>query len=254
MGPSLAAGAPGRGRESTNLAEIACHRAATAAVRGRAVCGAMRPSTPAQVHQTAPPGARAPPKVVSPIKAMKKGKAGVQGACAFGFGRLVAPVWRGRPVRLWGQNAGRHTRMFGVWLRRSARSCCWVAPAPCSSTGRFNGGERWCSAAPRHQPACSSSSSPRWPPGQIDGAYLLTTRTTASHVNRQQFIASWPAALKQSTATSNPAGPACRTVSESSSVPKLKSGKPKKSCPWIFTFVKLRKPGVVERISRLAAA
>jgi hypothetical protein len=88
--------------------------------------------------------------------------------------------------------------------------------------------------------------------GQVDGAYLLTTKNYRSHVNRKQFI-TFLAGLKLN-----------RYRNLKSGRPRLQDGQmiltvkliseDKEELPLDFTFVKLEEQWRIDRIKKLAAA
>ena len=88
--------------------------------------------------------------------------------------------------------------------------------------------------------------------GQIDGAYLLTTKNYRSHVNRKQFLA-FLAGLKLN-----------RYRNLKSGRPRLQEGQliltvklltdAKEELPLDFTFVKLDDTWRIDRIQKVAAA
>ena len=88
--------------------------------------------------------------------------------------------------------------------------------------------------------------------GQIDGAYLLTTKNYRSHVNRQQFIR-FLAGLQLNKYRNLKSG---RPRMEDKLIiltVKLKSDGTEE-LPLDFTFVKVEEQWRVERITKLAAA
>jgi hypothetical protein len=88
--------------------------------------------------------------------------------------------------------------------------------------------------------------------GQLDGAYLLTTKNYRSHVNRKQFI-TFLAGLKLN-----------RYRNLKSGRPRLQDGQmiltvkliaeDKEELPLDFTFVKLEEQWRIDRIKKLATA
>jgi hypothetical protein len=88
--------------------------------------------------------------------------------------------------------------------------------------------------------------------GQVDGAYLLTTKNYRSHVNRKQFI-TFLAGLKLN-----------RYRNLKSGRPRLQDGQmiltvkliseDKEELPLDFTFVKLEEQWRIDRIKKLAAS
>jgi hypothetical protein len=88
--------------------------------------------------------------------------------------------------------------------------------------------------------------------GQVDGAYLLTTKNYRSHVNRKQFLA-FLAGLKLN-----------RYRNLKSGRPRLQEGQliltvklltdAKEELPLDFTFVKLDDTWRIDRIQKVAAA
>jgi hypothetical protein len=88
--------------------------------------------------------------------------------------------------------------------------------------------------------------------GQVDGAYLLTTKNYRTHVNRKQFI-TFLAGLKLN-----------RYRNLKSGRPRLQDGQmiltvkliseAKEELPLDFTFVKLEEQWRIDRIKNLAAA
>ena len=88
--------------------------------------------------------------------------------------------------------------------------------------------------------------------GQVDGAYLLTTKNYRSHVNRKQFI-QFLAGLKLN-----------RYRNLKSGRPRLEDGQliltvkllteAKEELPLDFTFVKLEEQWRIDRIRKLAAS
>ncbi len=88
--------------------------------------------------------------------------------------------------------------------------------------------------------------------GQVDGAYLLTTKNYRSHVNRKQFI-QFLAGLKLN-----------RYRNLKSGRPRLEDGQliltvkllteSKEELPLDFTFVKLEEQWRIDRIRKLAAS
>jgi len=158
----------------------------------------------------------------------------VQGACRFSASGLGGPSLRGRRSDSGARTQRTHDG-FGVCAQTICRSCCWVATSrPCSSTGNVHGGEAGAQA-----PAASktrllpSSSSPRWPPRQIDGAYHFHHQELpASHVNGSSSSASWPGCKLNKYRKPQTAGPGLQgdsqIISRSSEV-----GSQRRSCPWI---------------------
>jgi len=168
----VAAGAPSRGRGKSTISQRRCHRRGDRGGRGRRL-RRMRPSLPAQVHQTAFLAGASTAEC--PDKARKR-EAGVQGACRFGFG-----PWWPQSGGVVGQTAGARTQrtpMDGVGPQTIAPKLLCVAPAPCSFLLDVHSGEAG-AQRPLHQPACSSSSSPRWPPVRSMAPIYSPPRTTA---------------------------------------------------------------------------
>lgn len=88
--------------------------------------------------------------------------------------------------------------------------------------------------------------------GQIDGAYLLTTKNYRSHVNRQQFIR-FLAGLQLNKYRNLKSGRPRIQDGQIILTVKLKS-EAKEELPLDFTFVKVEEAWRVDRINRLAAA
>ena len=88
--------------------------------------------------------------------------------------------------------------------------------------------------------------------GQVDGAYLLTTRNYRSHVNRQQFIR-FLAGLQLNKYRNLKSGRPRLQEGQVILTVKLKSDG-KEELPLDFTFVKVEETWRVDRITKLAAA
>jgi hypothetical protein len=88
--------------------------------------------------------------------------------------------------------------------------------------------------------------------GQIDGAYLLTTKNYRSHVNRQQFIR-FLAGLQLNKYRNLKSGRPRLQEDQITLTVKLKSDG-KEELPLDFTFVKVEEAWRVDRIQRTAAA
>jgi hypothetical protein len=88
--------------------------------------------------------------------------------------------------------------------------------------------------------------------GQIDGAYLLTTRNYRSHVNRQQFIR-FLAGLQLNKYRNLRSGRPRLQEGQIILTVKLRSEN-KEELPLDFTFVKVDDHWRVDRIQKLAAA
>jgi hypothetical protein len=88
--------------------------------------------------------------------------------------------------------------------------------------------------------------------GQIDGAYLLTTKNYRSHVNRQQFIR-FLAGLQLNKYRNLKSGRPRLQEGQIILTVKLKS-EAKDELPLDFTFVKVEDSWRVDRIQKLAAA
>jgi hypothetical protein len=88
--------------------------------------------------------------------------------------------------------------------------------------------------------------------GQVDGAYLLTTRNYRSHVNRQQFIR-FLAGLQLNKYRKLKSGRPRLQEGQVILTVKLKTDG-KEELPLDFTFVKVEEAWRVDRITRLAAA
>ncbi|MEB3332160.1 MAG: hypothetical protein VKI83_06680 [Synechococcaceae cyanobacterium] len=87
--------------------------------------------------------------------------------------------------------------------------------------------------------------------GQVDGAYLLTTRNYRSHVNRNQFI-QFLAGLKLNKYRNLRSGRPRLQEGQIILTVKLKSDG-KEELPLDFTFVKVDDAWRVDRITRLSA-
>lgn len=87
--------------------------------------------------------------------------------------------------------------------------------------------------------------------GQIDGAYLLTTKNYRSHVNRQQFIR-FLAGLQLNKYRNLKSGRPRLQEGQITLTVKLIS-EAKEELPLDFTFVKLDDTWRVDRISKVAA-
>jgi hypothetical protein len=88
--------------------------------------------------------------------------------------------------------------------------------------------------------------------GQLDGAYLLTTKNYRSHVNRQQFIR-FLAGLQLNKYRNLKSGKPRMEEGQIILTVKLKSDG-KDELPLDFTFVKVEEQWRVDRITKLAAA
>jgi hypothetical protein len=88
--------------------------------------------------------------------------------------------------------------------------------------------------------------------GQIDGAYLLTTKNYRSHVNRQQFIR-FLAGLQLNKYRNLKSGRPRLQEDQIILTVKLKS-EAKEELPLDFTFIKVDDTWRVDRIQKLAAA
>ena len=88
--------------------------------------------------------------------------------------------------------------------------------------------------------------------GQVDGAYLLTTKNDRSHVNRQQFIR-FLAGLQLNKYRNLKSGRPRMEDKLIMLTVKLKSDGTEE-LPLDFTFVKVEEQWRVERITKLAAA
>ncbi|MCT0208704.1 hypothetical protein [Synechococcus sp. CS-1332] len=88
--------------------------------------------------------------------------------------------------------------------------------------------------------------------GQVDGAYLLTTRNYRSHVNRQQFIR-FLVGLQLNKYRNLKSGRPRLQEGQVILTVKLKTDG-KEELPLDFTFVKVEEAWRVDRITRLAAA
>ena len=88
--------------------------------------------------------------------------------------------------------------------------------------------------------------------GQIDGAYLLTTKNYRSHVNRSQFIR-FLASLQLNKYNNLKSGRPRLQEGQIILTVKLKS-ESKEELPLDFTFVKVDDNWRVDRIQKLAAA
>ena len=88
--------------------------------------------------------------------------------------------------------------------------------------------------------------------GQLDGAYLLTTKNYRSHVNRQQFIR-FLAGLQLNKFRNLKSGKPRMEEGQIILTVKLKSDG-KDELPLDFTFVKVEEQWRVDRITKLAAA
>ena len=88
--------------------------------------------------------------------------------------------------------------------------------------------------------------------GQVDGAYLLTTKNYRSHVNRQQFIR-FLAGLQLNKYRNLKSGRPRMEDKLIMLTVKLKSDSTEE-LPLDFTFVKVEEQWRVERITKLAAA
>jgi hypothetical protein len=88
--------------------------------------------------------------------------------------------------------------------------------------------------------------------GQVDGAYLLTTKNYRSHVNRQQFIR-FLASLQLNKYRNLKSGRPRLQEEQVILTVKLKS-EGNEELPLDFTFVKVDENWRVDRISRVASA
>jgi hypothetical protein len=88
--------------------------------------------------------------------------------------------------------------------------------------------------------------------GQIDGAYLLTTKNYRSHVNRQQFIR-FLAGLQLNRFRNLKSGKPRMQDSQIILTVKLKS-ETNEELPLDFTFTKVDEVWRVDRITKLAAS
>ncbi|MEY3735099.1 MAG: hypothetical protein RLZZ11_2132 [Cyanobacteriota bacterium] len=88
--------------------------------------------------------------------------------------------------------------------------------------------------------------------GQIDGAYLLTTKNYRSHVNRQQFIR-FLAGLQLNRYRNLKSGKPRMQDNQIILTVKLKS-ESNEELPLDFTFTKVDETWRVDRITRLAAS
>jgi hypothetical protein len=88
--------------------------------------------------------------------------------------------------------------------------------------------------------------------GQVDGAYLLTTKNYRSHVNRQQFIR-FLAGLQLNKYRNLRSGRPRLQEGQITLTVKLRS-EAKEELPLDFTFVKVDEQWRVDRIRKLAAA
>jgi len=88
--------------------------------------------------------------------------------------------------------------------------------------------------------------------GQIDGAYLLTTKNYRSHVNRQQFIR-FLAGLQLNRFRNLKSGKPRMQDSQIILTVKLKS-ETNEELPLEFTFTKVDEVWRVDRITKLAAS
>lgn len=88
--------------------------------------------------------------------------------------------------------------------------------------------------------------------GQVDGAYLLTTKNYRSHVNRQQFIR-FLAGLQLNKYRNLKSGRPRLQEDQIILTVKLKSDG-KEELPLDFTFVKVEEQWRVDRIQKTAAA
>lgn len=88
--------------------------------------------------------------------------------------------------------------------------------------------------------------------GQIDGAYLLTTKNYRSHVNRQQFIR-FLAGLQLNRYRNLKSGKPRMQDNQIILTVKLKS-ESNEELPLDFTFTKVDEAWRVDRITRLAAS
>jgi hypothetical protein len=87
--------------------------------------------------------------------------------------------------------------------------------------------------------------------GQVDGAYLLTTKNYRTHVNRKQFIA-FLAGLKLNKYRNLKSGRPRLNDGQLTLTVKLLT-EAKEELPLDFTFVKLEEHWRIDRIRRLAA-
>jgi len=162
---------------------------------------------------------------------------------------LVAPSLAGSSVRLWGQNAAAHTMDWGLAQTIGTKLLLGGASA-LLIYWTFTAVKLVLSARginPLLKQFFTQVAS-----GQIDGAYLLTTKNYRSHVNRQQFIR-FLAGLQLNKYRNLKSGRPRLQDSQIILTVKLKS-EAKEELPLDFTFVKVEKAWRVERISRLAAA
>jgi hypothetical protein len=88
--------------------------------------------------------------------------------------------------------------------------------------------------------------------GQVDGAYLLTTKNYRSHVNRQQFIR-FLAGLQLNRYRNLKSGRPRVEDNQITLTVKLKSEN-KDELPLDFTFVRLEDQWRIDRIRKLASA
>lgn len=88
--------------------------------------------------------------------------------------------------------------------------------------------------------------------GQVDGAYLLTTKNYRSHVNRQQFIR-FLAGLQLNKYRNLKSGRPRLDEGQLILTVKLKSDG-KDELPLDFTFIKIEEQWRVDRITKLAAS
>jgi hypothetical protein len=88
--------------------------------------------------------------------------------------------------------------------------------------------------------------------GQVDGAYLLTTKNYRSHVNRQQFIR-FLAGLQLNRYRNLKSGRPRMEDNQITLTVKLKSDN-KDELPLDFTFVRLEDQWRIDRIRKLASA
>ncbi|MEB3295932.1 MAG: hypothetical protein VKL23_00165 [Cyanobacteriota bacterium] len=88
--------------------------------------------------------------------------------------------------------------------------------------------------------------------GQVDGAYLLTTKNYRSHVNRQQFIR-FLAGLQLNRYRNLKSGRPRMEDNQITLTVKLKSEN-KDELPLDFTFVRLEDQWRIDRIRKLASA
>jgi len=89
--------------------------------------------------------------------------------------------------------------------------------------------------------------------GQIDGAYLLTTKNYRSHVNRQQFIR-FLAGLKLNNYRNLKSGRPRVQEDQVIMTVKLKADGSKDELPLDFTFVKVEDAWRIDRIQATAAS